>query len=331
MLSNKTIQVYRSMMSRSIVYDNRKNPKPIIKRAFGVACVRYNSEMREYEILMVRKRCTYAFHSFVAGKYDRGDERSMMNLFNAMTNQEKLDILSLDFDILWWRIWLTRAHDYASSHNIPLNDNITDSNDWTDIYKTRSLWNVISSKQSQSRQKMYIKNKARFSETFLIDNGARLARLIKASNISRNLMWDIPRGQKNGCESDLGCAVREFGEETGVKPCDYRILYEHPPVSYSYTDVGITYVDTFYIAVATKKILPRVSFKTPFQIVEIDNIAWMGITELRYLSCKRDLPGILTMIFKVAKKRYKSSKAQPQLQVYSYWEDNEQRQLENCH
>jgi hypothetical protein len=313
------------------IVDDQKRAKPIIKRAYGIACVRYNDIIRQYEILMVRKRCTYAFISFVSGRYCLSNERTIMDLLNAMTNQEKLDILSLDFDILWWRIWLSRSHEYATAHNIPQKANPVDSLSWMEIYEKRTLRDFMTTAQSATRQSMYIKKKAKFERSFLQDAGVLLDRLVRASTISKNLMWDVPRGQKNGCESDLECAIREFGEETGVKPRDYRILYGTPPFRYSYTDGGVTYNDTFYIAVEENKILPRISFKTQSQIIEIDNIGWMGITELRFLSCKKKLPGILIGIFNTAKKRCKSSKGRPREELYSCFGEDEYRQLENCH
>lgn len=305
--------------------------KPIIKRSFGIACVRYNNIARQYEILMVRKRCTYAFISFVSGIYSITNEYSIMRHLNAMTNQEKLDVLSLDFDLLWWRVWLTRSHEYAATHNIPQSANPADSKEWISLYEKRSLWSFMSTSQSTTRQTVYLKKKAKFERAFLQDHGVKLERLVRSSSTSKNLMWDIPRGQKNGCETDLECAIREFGEETGVKPKDYRILYGTPPFKYSYTDAGITYNDTFYIAVEECKIEPRVSFKTQTQIIEIDSIGWMSLTELRFLSCKKKLPGILVGIFNVARKRYKSSKAQPREEIYPCFGEDEYRQLENSH
>jgi ADP-ribose pyrophosphatase YjhB (NUDIX family) len=317
--------------AKSGPYDPKRAAKPVIKRSFGIACVRYNNIARQYEILMVRKRCTYAFISFVSGRYCLSNERTIMDLLNAMTNQEKLDVLSLDFDILWWRIWLARSHEYAAAHNLPLKSNPADSKDWTALYERRTLRQLMSTTQSATRQSLYIKKKAKFEKSFLQDSGVLLERLVRASTSSKNLMWDVPRGQKDGCESDLECAIREFGEETGVKPKDYRILYEMPPFKYSYTDAGVTYNDTFYIAVEENKILPRISFKTQSQIIEIDNISWMGITELRFLSCKKKLPGILIGIFNTAKKRCKSSKARPREELYTCFGEDEHRQLENCH
>lgn len=312
-------------------YDPRRGATPAIRKAYGIACVRYNDVARQYEILMVRKRCTYAFISFVSGRYCRNDERTIMDLLNAMTNQEKLDVLSLDFDILWWRLWLARSHEYVTTHGLPLKANPADSKEWMTIYEKRTLWSLMSTEQSSTRQSLYVKKKAKFERSFLIDNGILLERLVRASQGSKNLMWDVPRGGKDGCESDLECAIREFEEETGVKKKDYRILYGAPPFKYSYTDDGITYNDTFYIAVEENKILPRISFKTQTQIVEIDNIGWMGISELRFLSCKKKLPGILIAIFNVAKKRCKSSKARPREELYSCFGEDEYRQLENCH
>lgn len=75
------------------------------KISFGIACCRRASN-RQIEILLVRKRITYAFNQFVHGRYNAKSTTEMKKLFNNMTIDEKLDILSLKFMQLWYRVWL---------------------------------------------------------------------------------------------------------------------------------------------------------------------------------------------------------------------------------
>ncbi len=55
---------------------------------------------------MVCKRYTYAYNTFIHGIYDAGDNNSLRLLFNSMTTDEKHDILSLNFNQMWYRVWL---------------------------------------------------------------------------------------------------------------------------------------------------------------------------------------------------------------------------------
>jgi 8-oxo-dGTP pyrophosphatase MutT (NUDIX family) len=74
------------------------------KISYGIACCRHNNDRAE--ILLIRKRYTYAFSTFVRGKYNTGSACALAALFNGMTLDEKLIIMSLDFSHMWYRIWL---------------------------------------------------------------------------------------------------------------------------------------------------------------------------------------------------------------------------------
>ena len=74
------------------------------RQSFGIACCRFNGAGKP-EILLVCKRYTYAYNLFVHAKYSSGDNAALMALFNGMTIDEKLDILSLNFSQIWYRIW----------------------------------------------------------------------------------------------------------------------------------------------------------------------------------------------------------------------------------
>lgn len=70
--------------------------------SYGIACCRKNTETGNYEILLVKKRVSYAFISFIKGSYNLKDEMNIYNLFNNMTLHEKLTILSCNFETIWY-------------------------------------------------------------------------------------------------------------------------------------------------------------------------------------------------------------------------------------
>lgn len=76
----------------------------MIKKSVGIACCRRNNN--RMEILLVRKRCTYEYSSFVLGRYNRKDTSILTKMFNNMTFEEKLTILSFNFDQMWYRLFL---------------------------------------------------------------------------------------------------------------------------------------------------------------------------------------------------------------------------------
>jgi 8-oxo-dGTP pyrophosphatase MutT (NUDIX family) len=75
---------------------------------------------------MINKRFTYAYSEFVHGKYLNGDfkhnqlvKNHIMELFNNMTVDEKLTILSLNFEHMWYKLWLDtpKSSNYFFSKN----------------------------------------------------------------------------------------------------------------------------------------------------------------------------------------------------------------------
>ncbi len=108
----------------------------------------------------------------------------MLTLFNGMTVDEKLDILSLNFMQIWYRMWLNTAFTNAS----------------------------------------YFIAKNKFESAFAVDNGARLRALISKSTHSQRMWEVPKGRKKTRNESSIDCAVREFYEETGINKKKYRLF-----------------------------------------------------------------------------------------------------------
>lgn len=95
--------------------------KQKLKESVGVACVRYLNGFPE--ILLVRKRFTYSYCVFVNGRYNSSDNENLIRLFSGMTLEEKINILSLNFDQIWYGIWFNR-HDRDFKHAKSIFDRI---------------------------------------------------------------------------------------------------------------------------------------------------------------------------------------------------------------
>ncbi len=77
----------------------------VSKTSIGIILCRKNNN--KPEVLLVHKRFTYAFSAFVNGKYEFNDTY-INSLLQQMTVEELMDIWSLNFEQLWYRVWLTR-------------------------------------------------------------------------------------------------------------------------------------------------------------------------------------------------------------------------------
>lgn len=92
-----------------------------VKTSYGIALCRIKNNAPE--IIMVKKRLSYGFCAFVIGKYRKGNISDITNLLNDMTLQEKMDIMSLDFQFLWAKVWNT---DFVCKNTRPSQQTATD-------------------------------------------------------------------------------------------------------------------------------------------------------------------------------------------------------------
>lgn len=244
----------------------------IIKHSAGIACMRKNSTNQRLEVLLVKKRYTYAFAEFMKGscfgsniKHGTSSEAKLIELFSEMTMPDKLIILSMDFSAMWYHMWLNNT---------------------------------------KTRQYYYLKT--RFESTFSIDDGKRLREIMALSSNGDDL-WEIPKGRPNyELEGDIRCAVREFTEETGIDKSNY-MLYPELSRKQSYVDKGVKYNTTYYLAFTTRYSgeTNSINIINKEQISEVGEIRWMDIDMIRSVDTNHRLENLIRPMFKVMKKKIK--------------------------
>ena len=269
-------------------------PPPLrpMRKSSGIACCRYNNKIKNLEILLIKKRYTYNFAAFVLGQYSKNDDKRLKLLFDGMTVQEKIDILSLRFDILWYKIWL----------EFPT---MADGAQPWSFHKRSNLYNHIPFNfHNTSRLESYLKKKKKFELAFLLDEGKRLRYLISNTKHTE-LIWEIPKGRKHKRETHLDCAIREFKEEANIDIDYYNIIFDIKPVVESYVSTNTEYVHNYYIAYTTKNIDPNIDLSSKHQLVEIDSIRWVSLGEVKFIDENGRLYKLIHQIFHVFKSRYK--------------------------
>jgi len=235
-----------------------------IKISAGIACCRYHKGQRQ--LLLVRKRYTYAFNDFVHGRYNSNCDSEIINILNQTTLEEKLEILSLNFNLLWHKIWLS---DKPGINNV------------------------------------YFLARNKFQHTFLEDNGARLRKLIGRAKNSQ-LLWELPKGHRiNKYESEIECAVREFEEETGIQKKHYFIYPQFRRV-YSFIDANTKYVFIYYFALIKNEFIDICKTICQQKLVkiysEISDIQWASIEMIRLIDQDKKLENITQPIFNFARR-----------------------------
>jgi ADP-ribose pyrophosphatase YjhB (NUDIX family) len=263
------------------------------KTSYGIALCRRNKENNNVEILLIKKRYSYQYHSFVMAHYKKSDIKNIKYLFDNMSFSEKIDILSMDFSAMWRRIWLNNPEKYFNL---------------IELYRN----NVVKNRFSDIEiHKMYHEKKNRFENNFTKDNGAMLRNLIQTSK-NAEILWEIPKGRKDmiDCETNIDCAIREFYEETSISSDKYRILYNVDPVVDSFVDNNTIYKTIYYIAINEKNenFVPRIDFRNFEQILEVEQIKWVSITEIKFFNMQSSIHKRLYQLFaKIFKKHNKIS------------------------
>lgn len=238
------------------------------KTSVGIALCRRNPINQIPEILLVQARLTYQFVSIVFGKYKQWDRERIMELLNNTTFDEKLLLASLDFDKMWYHVWL----------RVPKEDH------------------------ADTFYKFYQNSKNKFYRLVSNDNGRKFKNMISRSK-KKVLGWEIPKGRLEKNETEMDCAIREFKEETGISNQDYSIFYHEPPICNSYEDDNCIYVNKYFIAYCSKPVQPFWNFNNFSQVGEISDFAWIPIKQLSDIEHHNK---VLTVQVSKALKKFKS-------------------------
>lgn len=238
-----------------------------VKYSYGIVCC-HKGANGNYEVAMVRKRYTYAYVDFVTANYPQASAPSqaqyLINLFSAMTVDEKIIILSLKFDQIWYHLWLNHA---------------------------------------PPRQFFAAKSRFE-GEFLADGGERLRALIERSKNARAELLWELPKGHKLAeGEDDISCAIREFAEETGISKRQYRILSATKSLTYSDGDYTYTTKYFFAhtsrgiipsVSFETKTARganninttidwgkPRADCGKSRQISEVNDCRWMSMEELR--------------------------------------------------
>jgi len=245
------------------------------KKSSGILCFRQKNF--QIEVLLIKKRFTYEFLDFLLGKYKLSNDNDLLKLFNGMTAQEKLYIMTLDFDTMWYNIWMGRKQN---------------------VFK-RDI------RYSQKEMKKYWCNKSRFERIFANEQSTKRIKTLINNSDTKGYLWGIPKGRINDKESNLNAAIREFEEETNVFKRNYKLLGSYIK---DRVEVDTTIYDScYFLAVATKWFDPKINLLTTKEnILEIDEAKWIPINQLSVLNLSSNTYKIIKNARKLIKKRHGS-------------------------
>lgn len=199
-------------------------------------------------MLMVKKTTTYSFCEFVNGRYLASNSKYITFLLAGMTHYERMSCMSFKFPMMWYLVY--------GEYPTP----------------TRPTSNTYNTKH------------ARFDRIFVADGGRRLRRLMRRCTRSNETLWEIPKGRRSYEDvTDVDTAIREFNEETGATCNDYKLVDRIVPFIESYTDMNVTYRNTYYYAIARDNWEPVSGYTNAKQYTEVADIRWVGWQDLEHM------------------------------------------------
>jgi 8-oxo-dGTP pyrophosphatase MutT (NUDIX family) len=92
--------------------------------------------------------------------------------------------------------------------------------------------------------------------------------------------WGFPKGRRNTRESDIGCAIREFQEETNLKRGEFHLVQNTMPISETFFGSNnVHYCHKYYIGVCNDNIDVIMNKNNPHMTREIGDIRWLTLEE----------------------------------------------------
>ena len=192
--------------------------------------------------LLICRKDSLGYVEFMRGKYPLYNQEYIQNIINEMTIQEKANLLTKNFNVLWKELW----GDYYGVQ-----------------YKSEEK--SASEKFYQVKEGIHL-----FDENFF-----NLEQLIQNSNTSwTEPEWGFPKGRRNYNENDLTSALREFSEETGVSKHKIHVIKNIIPFEEIFTGSNFkSYKHKYFIAHTNSNEL------TNYQKSEVSKIKWMYLEE----------------------------------------------------
>ncbi len=97
--------------------------------------------------------------------------------------------------------------------------------------------------------------------------------------------FGFPKGRRNMRETNIGCAEREFYEETGYDKSCYDFIKNYPIIHEEFIGTnGIKYRHIYYLVKMKNGIYPpKIDYKNKIQTGEVQNIGWLSYDECMHL------------------------------------------------
>jgi len=207
---------------------------PIV--SYGIVAFRMVQGKPEY--LMILRKDTFGYIDFIRGKYSLKNMEQIKDIIDEMSNEEKAKIITHSFEKQWQTMW----------------------------GNTNSLQHKTEESNSGKRFKQ-------LTTGFMNDTEEiKLSTIVEQSTTNwSEAEWEFPKGRKKIYEKDYECAIREFGEETGILMRDITLVQNVMPFVESFIGTNYkSYKHKYFLAFIQNNDIDL----TNFQSSEVSNLGW---------------------------------------------------------
>ena len=224
----------------------RKCRSPIT--SYGIILYTLVDDQPRY--LMIQRKFTPCYVELIRGKYRQQPIDYLKMLIEGLSYNERRSLLTLTFEELWDRLWP------------PMNETECPTRE-RHFYEAKQLFLDL------------IKGYTR-DEMFLSMDG-----LLDAIPITyQEAEWGFPKGRREHQERDIECSLREFQEETGIRPEQYQIVSRSRPYVEDFAGTNeIAYRHIYYLGYSPEYFPVWVDPRKPTVMAEIQKIGWFTVEE----------------------------------------------------
>jgi len=214
--------------------------KPIT--SIGIIGIKFNDILQEYQYLLIQRKDSLGYVDFIRGKYNINNIEYIKNIVNEMTHDEKINIITKEFDVLWNELWGKEILGSKYMHEKTI------SRDKLQILRS----GLIIQGKSVTLKDIVLNSKTNWNEP----------------------EWGFPKGRRNYQESDYTTGIREFVEETGIPKNKINLLQNVCQYEETFTGSNFkSYTHKYFLAVIADHNLQN------YQQSEVGNIGWYNYEE----------------------------------------------------
>jgi 8-oxo-dGTP pyrophosphatase MutT (NUDIX family) len=203
--------------------------------------------LQNCEVLLIQRRDSIGYVELLRAKYKLTDLPYIKNQVVGMTSNERAKFLTHSFQDLWIGLWGSNSGD------------------------------------SRQYKQEYEQAKTKFDtlRTGYELNGETISfeTLFQKYPVEWDTPeWGFPKGRRNPSETDYQCAVREFGEETGLNPSQYRVFENIDPIRETFLGNNhIHYCHVYFLAWMSSSVPVLMKPDDEHMTREIGGIGWFSI------------------------------------------------------